>query len=201
MTPAFKTGHKKERCHISDVFAYSKVRIWTWSLNKTLKHFGNAAGAIPYSNLCNGHEGAKNKSNHMGKKPWWCNIGGSWNVKHMHWEYSKSEMKKMYYEIQKTSNLQSKTMQRCKNVNAGRVLNSTECQLRAVTDLRYICKHLNMSEKTVLKWQYGFKAFDRIPRGGEKKYASKNRNNNADFEEVVFFLFQIFHNSVYRHCG
>lgn len=26
MTPAFKTGHMKERFHISDTFAYSKVK-------------------------------------------------------------------------------------------------------------------------------------------------------------------------------
>lgn len=37
-------------------------------MNKNSRCLGNSAGAVPYSNLCNGHEGAKNKTRHMGKK-------------------------------------------------------------------------------------------------------------------------------------
>lgn len=45
-----------------------KVKIWIWSVNKSQKHFGNSAGAVPYSSLCNDHEGVRNKNSHRQKK-------------------------------------------------------------------------------------------------------------------------------------
>lgn len=59
MSPTFKAGHMKGKFHISE------QRMWIWSVNKRLKHFGNSAAAVPYSK---GHEQTRKKNCYRGIK-------------------------------------------------------------------------------------------------------------------------------------
>ena len=52
----------------------------------------------------------------------------------------------------------------------------------------------------MLKWQLLTACKGEKKKKEEGSCVLKNRNNNADFEGVVFLLFQIFHNNVCRHC-